>query len=130
MIKAVFSSAVVFLCAQGADALVARDTIRAGEPLTHENTDASDGSSDLIGREVKRTIYAGQEILATNTRAARLVQRNQTVEVRYVSDGLQIAVTARAMGEAGAGEAVEAMNIGSRKIISGIVTPEGWILAQ
>ena len=128
-----FLMALAAICGPLAEAQTARETIRAGDRLTPENTEfgvEDDGSADLLGREVKRTVYAGKNIDPANTRSPRLVQRNQSVEVRYLDSGLQISINARATGDAGAGETVEVMNVQTRKLITGIVTPEGWIIAQ
>lgn len=115
--------------------MVATDVIRAGDVVSMDNVEQSgEGSTevdaDLIGREVIRTVYAGQEIREPNTRAPRLVKRNQPVTVKYKAGALEISLTGRAMGEASVGEMVSVMNLDSKKIISGTVTQDGWILAQ
>ena len=70
----------------GAEVLVASDVIRAGDQVTTSNISMEDGdirSEDegILGREARRTIYAGQEITLDNTRAPRLVRRNQIVKI-------------------------------------------------
>ncbi len=116
-----------------ADALIARTTIKAGEALTAANTEDTSNtlaSERWYGLEVRRTVYAGQEIDVAALRAPRLVFRNRTAEVRYVSDGFEISLTGRVMNDASAGDVVEIMNLQSKKLITGIVMEEGWILAQ
>ncbi len=115
--------------------LVATDVIRAGDAVTAANTSTGTGErspedSALLGRVVRRTVYAGQPILPENTQSPRLVARNQLVSVRYIDGPLEIVITGRAMGEAGEGETVDVMNPQSRQLITGVVTPEGWIRAQ
>ena len=95
-------------------------------------TEAGDLTYDspVIGREVRRTVYAGQEVRLDNTQAPRLVSRNQLVTVKYISGGLEITTTGRAMGEAAANESVTVLNLESRKLVNGVVQQDGWVLAQ
>lgn len=118
-----------------AGTLVATKVIRAGDRITESNTEpGEDGLTPedeaLLGKELRRTVYAGKEIVPTNTRAPRLIERNQLVTVKYVSGGLEIVLTGRAMSEAGEGDMVAVMNPSSRKLINGYVTADGWVLAQ
>lgn len=119
----------------GSSSLIAKDVIRAGDAVTESNVTTETGFLDaddeaLLGREVRRTVYAGQPIKPENTRSRRLVTRNQTVPVKYVDGMLEITISGRAMSEAGEGEPVEVMNLETRQLIRGIVTKDGWILAQ
>lgn len=119
----------------GSSSLVATDVIRAGDPVTASNVQTDEGeaipaNSPLIGREVRRTVYAGQEVTYDDTRPIRLVRRNQTVMLKFVTGGLEITTTGRAMGEAAMDEPVAVLNLNSRKIVNGIVQKDGWVLVQ
>ena len=77
------------ILADSASSLVATDVIRAGDRVTVENASTesgllSDEERSLLGREVRRTVYAGQPIRPENTRTPRLVTRNQPVTVKYL----------------------------------------------
>lgn len=114
---------------------VATDVIRAGEQvsptnITTEAGDAAPADHPVIGREVRRTIYAGQEVSMDNTQPARLVSRNQLVTIKYIRGGLEISMTGRAMGEAAANQDVSVLNLQSRQMIHGVVQKDGWVLAQ
>jgi len=118
-----------------ASSLVAQDVIRAGDRVTMTNTATASGAvatpdDPLLGREVKRTVYAGREVTFDNTRPARLVKRNQIVTLKYLAGGLEISTTGRAMGEAGQDEDITVLNLKSRQIVHGIVQKNGWILVQ
>lgn len=117
-----------------ATTLTAADVIRSGDIISMSNTENEDGFSAndemLMGREVRRTIYAGQPVMESNTRSPRLVTRNQIVTVKYLKENLEITVTGRAMAEGGEGQNVSVMNLKSRQLIQGIVMKDGWILAQ
>ena len=129
-ILAIGYSALVAL--SGGGSLVATEVIKAGSVLSEANTESEDGvlSEDdraLLGREVRRTVYKGRNIDPANTRAPRLVVRNQNVTVKYRSNGLEITLNGRAMADGGAGETVSVMNLQSRQLISGQIMPDGWV---
>jgi flagella basal body P-ring formation protein FlgA len=118
-----------------AASFVATDVIRAGERVSSTNitTEAGDAAPmdhPVIGREVRRTVYAGQPISMDNTQPARIVSRNQLVTIKYIRGGLEISMTGRAMGEAAANEDVSVLNLQSRQMVHGIVQKDGWVLAQ
>ncbi len=112
--------------------LTANGVLRSGEIITQANVSPPDDVWDdehaaLLGREVRRTVYAGQPINEQNTRAARLVKRNQLVTLKYVRGPLEITLNGRAMGEAAEGEIVSVMNLESRQVVEGTVQAGGWI---
>ena len=119
----------------GASSLVAKEVIRAGDTVTAANASTESGAivdadNPLIGREVRRTVYVGQELSMDDTRPPRLIRRNQLVTVKFVSGALEITTTGRAMGEATEDESVAILNLNSKKIVSGIVQKDGWVLVQ
>lgn len=135
MISLAAMSLAVIAGLTGSSALVASDVIRSGDRVTPANATTESGTlSDedeaLLGREVRRTIYAGQAITLDNTRPPRLVKRNQIVTVKYISGALEITTTGRAMAEAGLHEPVTVLNLDSRQLVHGIVQETGWVLAQ
>jgi flagella basal body P-ring formation protein FlgA len=118
-----------------ASSLVAADVIRAGEPVTVANAELPEGADPAVyglfeGREVKRTVYAGQPITLDNTRTARLVTRNQIVTIKFIDGPLEISTTGRAMGEGAANDSISVLNLQSRQMVQGIVQADGWVLAQ
>lgn len=117
----------------GTAGLVASEVIPAGQTITTANASAEAATPEdavLFGREVARTIYKGQPIRYENTRAKRLVTRNQIVTVKYISGGLEITTSGRAMSEAAHNETVTVLNLKSKQMVQGIVQAEGWVLAQ
>lgn len=115
--------------------LVAAEVIRAGDPVTVANAELGEGADPalyeaLAGREVRRTVYAGQPITMENTRPMRLVTRNQVVTIKYINGPLEISTTGRAMGEASLNETVSVLNLQSRQLVQGVVQADGWVLAQ
>lgn len=119
------------LALTNASSLTASEVIRAGQVVTVANTaQEGQGEADLIGREARRTLYPGQAVTMENTRPARLVSRNQIVTLKYISGGLEISTTGRAMNEAAFNEPVSVLNLQSRQLVQGIVQETGWVLAQ
>ncbi len=119
------------LALTNASSLTASEVIRAGQVVTAANTaQEGQGEADLIGREARRTLYPGQAVTMENTRPARLVSRNQIVTLKYISGGLEISTTGRAMNEAALNEPVSVLNLQSRQLVQGIVQETGWVLAQ
>ena len=119
----------------GGSSLVVKEVIRAGDTVTAANISTETGAlvdtdNPLLGREVRRTVYVGQELSMDDTRPARLVRRNQLVTVKFVSGALEITTTGRARGEATEDEAVAILNLNSKKIVNGIVQKDGWVLVQ
>ncbi|MEO1304494.1 MAG: flagellar basal body P-ring formation chaperone FlgA [Pseudomonadota bacterium] len=112
--------------------LTANDVLRSGTVITQFNVSPPDDVWDqehahLIGREVRRTIYAGQPVREQDTRAARLVKRNQLVTLKYMKGPLEITLNGRALGEAAENESVSVLNLESRQIVEGTVQAGGWI---
>lgn len=112
--------------------LTANDVMRSGDIITVDNTSPPDDVwqqeyADLLGREVRRTVYAGQTIRPQDTRSARLVKRNQLVTLKYMKGPLEISLTGRALGAAGENEPVTVLNLESRQVVEGIVQAGGWI---
>ena len=133
-ILAVFGIGAIIALSDSAS-LVASEVIRAGDPVTPANavTEGGDNAgfdNPLLGREVRRTVYAGKPITLDNTRAPLLVKRNQIVSVKYIRGPLEITATGRAMGEAGLNESVTVLNQQSKQLVQGIVQENGWVLAQ
>jgi len=115
--------------------LTANDVMRKGEVITIDNTSPPDDvwqqeHANLLGREVRKTVYAGQPIKAGDTQSARLVKRNQLVAIKYLRGSLEISMTGRALGEAGEDESVSVLNLESRQVVEGIVQAGGWIWVQ
>lgn len=131
----ILSFAMAIMPTTPSSALVATEVIRAGDIVTADNVSPETGEFTeadraIIGKQVRRTVYVGKSVTASNTHAPHIVKRNQMVTVKYLSGGLEITLSGRAMEHASAGDVVMIMNTASRELISGTVTTEGWVLAQ
>ncbi|MEM6933306.1 MAG: flagellar basal body P-ring formation chaperone FlgA [Pseudomonadota bacterium] len=84
-------------------------------------------SADAIGRETRRTIFAGRPILRGDLRDVSLVRRNDIIELRYAQGNLTIRTDGRALDRGSAGETVSVMNLDSRLVVRGIVSGPGRV---
>lgn len=131
----IISVAMAMMPPMPSSALVATEVIRAGDIVTAENASPESGEfteadRDILGKQVRRTVYVGKSVTAANTHKPHIVKRNQAVTVKYISGGLEISVSGRAMDSASAGDSITIMNTSSRELITGVVTNQGWVLAQ
>jgi len=115
--------------------LVASQLVRAGDILTEQNVEVSEGDDAsakqaVLGMAARRTIYPGQTIKPANVEPPSIVKRNQIVTIKYRYNGLEITTSARAMSDASASANVNVLNIQSKQIVSGVVQNEGWVLVQ
>jgi flagella basal body P-ring formation protein FlgA len=84
--------------------------------------------AEAVGKEAKVTLYTGRPILASQLGAPALVERNQLVRMTYLDGPLSITTEGRVLDRAGVGEEVRVMNLTSRQIVTGQVTPGGGVV--
>ncbi|WP_292289541.1 flagellar basal body P-ring formation chaperone FlgA [Marivita sp.] len=116
-----------------ADAVLALMTLRPKEVVRAEAVildgtmvpGAATALEDVIGKEVKRAVYAGQPVLASNITEAALVERNQVVAATFTLRGLTIGTEARVLERGSAGDIIRAMNLTSRTTIRAEVLEDG-----
>lgn len=119
-----------------AQSLEATRTLRAQHILTEddirigatETTGALSDPSEALGLEVRATIYAGRPIRPEDLAPAAVVERNQLVPLEFRIGGLTITAQGRALARAGAGQTIRALNLDSRTVVTGRVSPDGQIL--
>lgn len=118
-----------------AESLVATRTIRAQTVIGPEDlalVDAAlpgalDDPALAIGLEARVAIYAGRPIRSQDLGAPALIDRNQLVQLVFLSGGLAISAEGRALDRGAEGDVVRAMNLGSRTTVQGRVGPDGTI---
>jgi flagella basal body P-ring formation protein FlgA len=86
---------------------------------------AAQSLADVVGKEVKRAVYAGHPVLIANITDAALVERNQVVAATFSLRGLTIETEARALERGSAGDTIRAMNLTSRTTIRAVVLDDG-----
>lgn len=126
------------LCATGvaaAETVVAARTLRAQTLIAAADLEVRPGATpgaladpaQAIGREARVVLYAGRPIRHADLGAPALVDRNDLVVLAFDAGGLAIRTEGRALGRAGAGEAVQVMNLGSKTIVTGRVAADGTV---
>ncbi|TPE52499.1 flagellar basal body P-ring formation chaperone FlgA [Amaricoccus solimangrovi] len=104
--------------------------LTAGD-LTLSDADTPGALSSIeeaVGKEAKVTLYTGRPILVNQIGEPALVERNQLVRMTYADGRLSITAEGRALDRAGVGEEVRVMNLTSRQVVTGQVTPRGGVM--
>ncbi len=127
---------VLLPVAAGAETLIAARTVRSQAILTPADlamvAKTVPGTlafaDEAIGMEARVVLYAGRPIRPGDIGPPAIVERNQIVTLFYRRGNLVIAVDARALGRAGAGDLMRVMNLASRTTVSGVVRADGTII--
>jgi len=120
---------------RSAQALVWSRNIMAGEKIEASDLEWSDvavapsgAPSDpdrAIGMVARRPLRAGSAIAASDVAAAKVIKRDDTVSVAFEQDGINLVLQGKALSDAVAGEAVEIMNLQSKKTIEAVAVGPG-----
>ena len=112
--------------AHSADAIAAR-TLAVGTILVETDIRSlhpagrSQDYDDLLGKEVRRTIYAGRPISVADLGPPTIVTRNDVVTMLFRSGRMGLRTQGRSLGSAGLGESVEIMNLDSKLKVRAVV---------
>lgn len=120
----------------GAQTLVAARTIRAQTVLGPGDLVAGpvavpgalEDAAAVVGLEARVILHAGRPVRAADLGPPALVARNQIVTLAWRAGALSITAEGRALGRAGAGEAVRVLNLASRTTVTGIVAGDGTVV--
>jgi flagella basal body P-ring formation protein FlgA len=119
-----------------AEDIVAARNIRAGslivatDIVTPQDRDALRRAIDIVGMEAGRTFYQGQPIDETKLRAPTLIKRNTIVQMEYARGPMTISAEGRALDPGGLGDRIRVMNLGSKRIVTVVVTGENAVRAN
>ena len=97
------------------------------EVETSHGEDKNTVLAKFVGKQVKRTIYAGQKLNPNFVGAPILVRRNSRVTMVYKFGMLEISAFGRALDEGGAGDVISILNLDSRNRVSGVVNEAGIV---
>ena len=79
--------------------------------------------------EARRMLHAGEAMRAEDLRHPIVVTRGQTVTMLFHAPGVELTAMGRAMGEGGVGDTVTIQNPASFRMIAGVITGPGTVLA-
>lgn len=109
-------------------------TLRPGHVLTAVDVVVAEGRrgafSDIdqvLGLEVRRTLYRGKPLQIGDIGAPALVERNEIVTLIYQTGTLSIATEGRALGRGGIGDKLRVLNLVSKNTVVGRVSDTGEI---
>ncbi|MCH2093593.1 MAG: flagellar basal body P-ring formation protein FlgA [Rhodobacteraceae bacterium] len=132
-----WTSVFILLCAAplSAETLYATRTMRVGEivapqDLVLRRPDRPGSYSDpaqVIGQEMRATVYAGHPMRVGDVGRPALVQRNALVLLVFEGGGLRITSEGRSLSRGAVGDRVRVMNLTSRASLFGVVHSDGTV---
>jgi flagella basal body P-ring formation protein FlgA len=81
------------------------------------------------GLEARRVLHAGEAIRTEDVRRPVVVTKGQTVTMLFQAPGVELSAMGRAMSEGGVGDTVTIQNPASFRMISGVVSAPGTVIA-
>ena len=79
--------------------------------------------------EARRMLHAGEPFRADDVRRPIVVTKGQTVTMQFEAPGVELTAMGRAMGEGGVGDTVMVQNPASFRMVNGIITAPGTVVA-
>lgn len=106
--------------------VVAARTLRIGTVIVEADLDLSDEASaasrdSMIGKEIKRAIYAGRQVAPEDLGPVTIVHRNDVIRIVYSAKGLGLRTEGRALDAGGVGEVIPVMNLDTRVVVQATV---------
>ena len=77
---------------------------------------------DLIGKEVKRSIRAGQNITLKDVQKQVMVEKGKMITLSFTKGGIMLSAKGKALENGGLGDTVRVMNTKSKSVVQGTVT--------
>lgn len=119
---------------------VARRDMKAGQIVTRDdiavNRVAQDGRrridpvnvDDLIGKEIKRAVRAGQNISTNDVQTQVMVAKGKVVTLNFSKGNIMLSAKGKALENGGLGDSVRVMNLQSKSVVQGTVTGPETVL--
>jgi flagellar basal body P-ring formation protein FlgA len=79
--------------------------------------------------EARRMLHAGEAMRADDVRHPIVVTKGQTITMLFHAPGVELTAMGRAMGEGGVGDTVTVQNPSSFRMIIGVVSGPGTVVA-
>lgn len=99
-------------------------------PLASLPENALRSSSDLIGKEVQRTLSAGRPVLATAVREPRAIKRGDQVVIGYAHAGIALTAKGKALQDGILGQEIRVVNLSSNRTITAVAAAPGEVIAN
>ncbi|MEA2893462.1 MAG: flagellar basal body P-ring formation protein FlgA [Bradyrhizobium sp.] len=102
------------------------DVVIERRPKAEVGNDAA-GRDNAVGMQARRQLRAGQALRVTDLAKPDLVTRDQNVTLIYESSGLYLTIRGKALEGGTEGDAVNVLNLQSKRTVSGIVVGRGQV---
>jgi flagellar basal body P-ring formation protein FlgA len=79
--------------------------------------------------EARRMLHAGEPFRTDDVRRPIVVTKGETVTMQFEAPGVELTAMGRAMGEGGVGDTVMVQNPASFRMVNGIITAPGTVVA-
>lgn len=119
-----------------AEDIVAARTIRVGsiisasDIVTPADRIALRRAVDIIGKEANRAFYQGQAIDESKLKPPTLIKRNSIVQMEFARGAMRISAEGRALDNGALGDRIRVMNLGSKRIVTVVVTGSDSVRAK
>jgi len=102
------------------------DVVVERRPKAEVGNDAA-GRDNAVGMQARRQLRAGQALRVTDLAKPDLVARDQNVTLIYESSGLYLTIRGKALEGGTEGDAVNVLNLQSKRTVSGVVVGRGQV---
>lgn len=82
---------------------------------------------DIIGKEARRSLRAGEPVKFSDLRSPQLIERGQTVTLVSGMAGLQVSMQGKALAGGAQGDRLMVSNLSSGKRVEGVVMADGAV---
>jgi flagellar basal body P-ring formation protein FlgA len=108
-------------------ALLSAEDVELRELPEHRAAGVAASLGEVIGREVRRNLYANRPVMTEDVGAPTVIHRNSLVTLAYRNGALELTALGRAVDSAGLHEAIRVVNVDSRLTVVGTVTGPGMV---
>src|SRR4051794_23947490 len=102
------------------------DVLIERRPKAEVGNDAA-GRDNAVSMQARRQLRAGQALRVTDLAKPDLVTRDQNVTLIYESSGLYLTIRGKALEGGTEGDAVNVLNLQSKRAVSGVVVGRGQV---
>ena len=108
------------------EVLKSSDVVVERRPKAEVGNDVA-GRDSAVGMQARRQLRAGQALRVADLAKPDLVTRDQNVTLIYESSGLYLTIRGKALEGGTEGDAVNVLNLQSKRTVSGIVVGRGQV---
>jgi flagella basal body P-ring formation protein FlgA len=108
-------------------ALVATEDVELRALPEHRAAGVAASLAEVVGREVRRNLYANRPVMTDDVGAPTVIHRNSLVTIAYRRGPLELTALGRAVDSAGLHEPIRVVNVDSRVTVVGMVTAPGLV---